>query len=306
MMERRTVAVVLNYQTARDTVQAVQTLVAPRSRVAATIVIDNASGDGSVATLRAVLGSTRLIESPQNNGFAAGCNEGIREAMRLGADRVLLLNSDARIEPAALGALERALDDNPHVGIVGPMVVERADPQVVQSLGMRYTLATGRMRHHGFGRRCAALRVPALREVDGVSGCAMLVRRAVFEQVGLFFEDYFFGFEDLDLCLRARAAGFATACVGSAVVAHEGSVSIGRASPQRIYYATRNHLLLAARTSPPGSSVARSLRTISIAAINLAFVLTRAPVPRRAGLSAFRRALADHHARRYGRGAEQS
>ncbi len=302
-MERRTVAVVLNYRTARETVQAVWTLRASHSPVAATIVIDNASGDGSVATLRAELGDARLIEAEENHGFAAGCNQGIREALRLGADRILLLNSDARIEPDALGALERALDENPHVGIVGPVVVERADPQVVQSLGMRYTLMTGRMRHHGFGRRRDALTVPALREVDGVSGCAMLIRRAVFERVGLFFEDYFFGFEDLDLCMRARAAGFATACVGSAVVPHEGSASIGRTSPLRIYYAARNHLLLAARISPPRTSVARWVRTASIVALNLAFVLTRAQVPRREGLSAFRRALADHRARRYGRGA---
>jgi GT2 family glycosyltransferase len=301
MMQRRTVAVVLNYRTVRETVQAVQSLAASRSPIAATIVVDNASGDGSVTTLRAELGKAHLIEAAQNDGFAEGCNQGIRQAMRLGADRVLLLNSDARIEPDALGALEQALDENPHVGIVGPMVVERADPRVVQSLGMRYTGTTGRMRHHAFGRRRDTLTVPALEEVDGVSGSAMLVRRAVFEHVGLFFEDYFFGFEDLDLCLRARAAGFATACVGSAVVAHEGNVSIGRASPQRIYYATRNHLLLAARTSPDGPSVARSIRAVSIAALNLAFVLARRSVPRREGLSAFWRALADHRAGRYGR-----
>jgi GT2 family glycosyltransferase len=303
-MEQRTVAVVLNFRTACETVQAVQTLAASRSPVAATIVVDNASGDGSVETLRAELGDVHLVQAERNDGFAAGCNRGIREAIRLGADRILLLNSDARLRPDALGALELALDQNPGVGIVGPMVVERSDPGVVQSLGMRYTRTTGRMRHHAFGRRHDALAVPALREVDGVSGCAMLVRRAVFEQVGLFFEDYFFGFEDLDLCLRARAAGFATACVSSAVVAHEGSVSMGRASPQRIYYATRNQLLFAARISTNGSSVTRSLRTVSIAALNLAFVLTRARVPRHEGLSAFRRALADHRARRYGRGKE--
>jgi len=301
MTERRTVAVVLNYRTARRTVQAVQTLAASRSPLSATIVVDNASADGSVATLRAEIGDAHLVEEPQNDGFAAGCNQGIREAVRLGADRVLLLNSDARIEPDALGALERALDENPHVGIVGPVVVEDADPQVVQSLGIRYSVTTGRMRHHGFGRRRDTLTLPTLREVDGVSGCAMLVRRAVFERVGLFFEDYFFGFEDLDLCLRARTAGFATACVGSAVVLHEGSASMGRSSPQRVYYTTRNHLLLAARISPARPPVARWMRTASIVAFNLAFALTTSQVRRREGLSAFRHALADHRARRYGR-----
>jgi GT2 family glycosyltransferase len=304
-MEPRTVAVVLNFQTACETVQAVQTLTGSRSTVAATIVVDNASGDGSVAMLRAQLGDAHLVEADRNDGFAAGCNRGIREALRLGADRILFLNSDARIRPEALGALERTLDENPRVGIVGPMVVERADPRMVQSLGIRYTFATGRMRHRGFGRPYDALTVPGLREVDGVSGCTMLVRRAVFDRIGLFFEDYFFGFEDLDLCLRARTVGFVTACVGSVAVPHEGSVSIGRASPLRIYYATRNHLLLAARLSPPGPSVARWIRTASIVALNLAFVLTTREVPRREGLRAFRRALADHGAGRYGRIAEE-
>jgi GT2 family glycosyltransferase len=305
MIQPRTVAIVLNFRTASETVQAVQTLTASPSPVAATIVVDNASGDGSVATLRAQLGDAQLVQADRNDGFAAGCNRGIREAMRLDADRILFVNSDARVRPDALGALERALDENPHVGIVGPMVVERADPRMVQSLGIRYTFATGRMRHHGFGRPYDALMVPALREVDGVSGCAMLVRRAVFDRVGLFFEDYFFGFEDLDLCLRARTAGFVTACVGSAIVPHEGNVSIGRASPLRVYYATRNHLLLAARVSPSGPPVARWLLTASIAALNLAFVLTTTQVPRREGLSAFWRGLADHRARRYGRRTEE-
>ena len=301
-MERRTVAVVLNYRTARETVQAVHTLSASRSPVASTIVVDNASGDESVATLRAELDGATLIEAERNDGFAAGCNQGIRQAMRLGADRILLLNSDARLDPDALGALERALDDHSHVGIVGPVVVERADPQIVQSLGMRYGVTTGRMRHHGFGRRYDAQAIPALREVDGVSGCAMLVRRAVFERIGLFFEDYFFGFEDLDLCLRARAAGLATACVGDAVVPHEGNASIGRASPQRIYYATRNHLLLAARNSPTELSLVRWLRAASIAGLNLAFVLTTRQIPAREGLFAFMRGVADYRAGRYGRG----
>ncbi len=301
-MERRTVAVVLNYRTARETVQAVHTLSASRSPVSSTIVVDNASGDGSVATLRAELDGTMLIEARCNKGFAAGCNQGIGEAMRLGADRILLLNSDARLDPDALGALERALDDHPHVGIVGPAVVERTDPRIVQSLGMRYGVRTGRMRHRDVGRPYDARAIPALREVDGVSGCAMLVRRTVFERVGLFSEDYFFGFEDLDLCLRARASGFVTACVGAAVVPHEGNASIGRSSPRRIYYATRNHLLLAARISPPGSSIARWLRAASIVSLNFAFVLTTRQIPSREGLFAFMRGVADYRAGRYGRG----
>jgi hypothetical protein len=222
--------------------------------------------------------------------------------MQRGADRILLLNSDARLEPHALGALERALDENAHIGVAGPVVVERANPRIVQSLGMRYDRTTGRMRHRGFRRPYDEQSIPALREVDGVSGCAMLIRRSVFERAGLFFEDYFFGFEDLELCLRAQAAGFMTACVGAAVVLHEGNLSIGRASPRRIYYATRNHLLLAARISPQGSAIARWLRAASIVGFNLAFVLTTSEIPARKGLMAFVRGVRDYRTGRYGRG----
>jgi len=74
------------------------------------------------------------------------------------------------------------------------------------------------------------------RLVDGVSGCAMLIRGSVFESIGLFDEDYFYSFEDLDFCLKARRAGFATVVAGAATAYHEGGHSIGANSPRRLYF----------------------------------------------------------------------
>jgi GT2 family glycosyltransferase len=156
------------------------------------------------------------------------------------------------------------------------------------------------MRHDGFGARVETLTPFERRDVDGVNGCAMLIAREVFERIGLFTEEYFFGFEDLDFCLRARQAGLRTACVGGAVVLHEGSASIGRASPRRLYFATRNHLLLARRSGPPRSPAGRWLQTTSILGLNLMSVLLTSDVPRLQGLSAFVRGARDHFAGRHG------
>ncbi len=111
------------------------------------------------------------------------------------------------------------------------------------------------------------------RAADAVAGCAMMVRRDVFETCGLFSEDYSFGFEDIDFCLRARQQGLATVCCGSAFVLHEGQRSIGRRSTSRAYFATRNHLLLASRYPEGGSSSSRRVRLARVLALNLAHAI---------------------------------
>jgi len=92
----------------------------------------------------------------------------------------------------------------------------------------------------------------------------MLIRREVLDAIGLLDEDFFYSFEEIDFCLRARRAGFSTVLDGGAVAYHEGGRSIGPA-PLRLYFAARNHLLLAGRHDGPGT-----LRTLSIVALNLA------------------------------------
>lgn len=289
-----TVAVVLNYRTPEDTILAVRSLQASRTPPAAIIVVDNASGDGSPERLRDSLSDVTLIVAAANDGFSAGCNLGIRTALAVGARRVLLLNSDVIVPPDTLGALEQALDGEPDLGIVAPVLVSRANPDEVQSVGIAYSRATGRMRHQGCGQRQAGLEPFDRKNVDGVSGCAMLIKREVLERAGLLAEEFFFGFEDLDLCLRARRAGFRTACIGTVSVLHEGSLSIGRQSRLRIYFATRNHLLLAARVSGTQPAALRWMRAGAIAGLNLAHVLFTSDVPLREGLRGFVWGLSDY------------
>ena len=157
-----------------------------------------------------------------------------------------------------------------NAGIAGPVVVARSAPDRIASIWMTYTPSTGRMLHRGAGAFVQSGRPSADCVVDGVSGCLMLVRREVFATVGLLDEDYFFSFEDLDFCLRARRAGFATVLASAATVYHEGGQSLAAASPRRLYYAARDHLLLGERADPSSGVLSSALRTSSILTLNLA------------------------------------
>jgi GT2 family glycosyltransferase len=221
--------------------------------------------------LKDLWSSIAYIHTGSNLGFSGGTNVGIREALARGADRVLLVNSDVIVPPDAVGHLEECLDAASDAGIAGPVVLARSEPNQIASLGMSYAPATGRMRHRGYRTPVAEqLQSPDRVTVDGVTGCLMLVKREVFDAIGLFDEEYFFTFEDLDFCLKARRAGFATVLAGRATVYHEGGQSLGATSPRRFYFAARNHLLLARRAGPAAGRLRSWSRTCSIVILNLA------------------------------------
>jgi GT2 family glycosyltransferase len=260
----RVAAVVLNYRTPDDTLLAVKSLLASRRPIDDVIVVDNDGTENAHERLRSVWSQITYLLSGRNLGFSGGMNLGIRQALARGADCVLLVNSDVTVPPDCVARLERCLDRE-RAGIAGPVVMSRAEPGCVASLGISYAPGTGRMRHRGFGAQLGdGSRVDG-GPVDAVSGCLMLIRREVFDAIGLLDEDFFYSFEEIDFCLRARRAGFSTALDGGAVAYHEGGRSIGPGTALRLYFAARNHLLLAGRHDGPGT-----LRTLSIVALNVA------------------------------------
>jgi GT2 family glycosyltransferase/glycosyltransferase involved in cell wall biosynthesis len=292
-------AIVLNYRTPEQTWLAVRSLQSSFVPPADIVLIDNDSGDGSVVTLRQSLENVHLIESKENRGFAGGCNVGIQAALENGAPFVLLMNSDAIVEPDAIERLADAMSRDRALGIVAPVLLSREEPDHVSSAGISFSERTGRMRHRAVGRRMSALGSARVSRVDAVSGCVMLIRREVFAAIGLLDEAYFFSFEDVDFCLRARDAGFDTACVHDARAYHEGGRSIGRRSARRIYFGTRNHLRLAGRVGNRGT---RPLRLALVAGFNAAFVLMSPESPLVGGSGAFLRGVWHHVVGRYGAG----
>ncbi|HEX5480488.1 MAG TPA: glycosyltransferase [Dehalococcoidia bacterium] len=291
-------AVVLNYRTPDQTWLAVRSLqtssIAPR-----VIVVDNGSADGSEPHLRDRLPGVEVLQTGSNGGFSAGCNTGIRSALAWGADAVLLVNSDVVLPPETIGQLTDALAGDPRIGLAAPVILSRAEPDVIASAGMIFSARTGRMRHRAAGQRLAALGDAGVHRVDAVSGCAVLVRRQVFERIGLLDDACFFSFEDVDFCLRARTNGFDTVCVAGAVAYHEGGRTMGKRSPRRVYYGVRNHLRVAGRSAPLGPAAA-ALRGAMIVMLNVAYVLRSPDVPLAGGLASVGRGAVDHLRGRYG------
>ena len=292
----RVAAIVLNFRTPDDTLLAVKSLLASRCPIDDVIVVDNDSTENARERLSSVQSQITYLLSGRNLGFSGGMNLGIRHALARGADRVLLVNSDMTVPPDCVERLERCLDTQ-RAGITGPVVLARSDPGCIASLGMAYTPGTGRMRHLGFGARLSHDARAETSAVDAVSGCLMLIRREVFEAIGLLDEDFFFSFEELDFCFRARRAGFSTVLDGTAVAYHECGRSIGPDAPQRLYFAARNHLLLASRNGGPGG-----LRTLSILALNVAHAVRTKGSSLTARLGAVARGVRDHLIGRLGGG----
>jgi GT2 family glycosyltransferase len=309
---QRLAAVVLNFRTPDETLLAVKSLLASRRPIDDLIVVDNSghvdgAGNDVRDALKGVWPRMSCIDTGSNLGFSGGMNAGIREALDRGAGRVLLVNSDVIVPPDAVERLEQSLDAAPHAGIAGPVVLSRSAPDTIASLGMSYRPSTGRMRHRGAGlagSRADRARMEAGGAVDGVSGCAMLVRREVFEAVGFLDEEYFFGFEDLDFCLEARRAGFATILADRATIYHEGGQSLGSVSPRRFYFAARNHLLLARRADPASGRLRRWPRACSIVMLNLAHAAVSRGGSLPARLGAVVKGTRDYAAGRFGSGQQ--
>jgi GT2 family glycosyltransferase/glycosyltransferase involved in cell wall biosynthesis len=278
-------AVVLNYNTPDDTLLAVHSLRASRRPIDHVYVVDNGPDEACANVLEPWRDSIRFIRSPGNVGFSAGCNIGIRAALDEGANLVLLVNSDAVVAPDTLERLEHSLAVEPGAGIAAPLIVARAEPGTVGSAGIRYSATSGRMRHEGFGGRTEDFCEGPARPTDVVSGCVMLIRREVFDAAGAFDERYFYSFEDIEFCLRARRAGFSSLLIPSALAYHEGHLSIGPASASRLYYAARNHLLLA-QSALPMKGIRAVARAVGIVLLNVAYALRVPNVPTVAALRA--------------------
>ncbi len=294
----RLAAVVLNYATPIETLFAVKSLLRSRRPVDEIIVVDNSAGGDCREALEGLEPVTCIV-SDHNLGFSGGMNLGIRAALSRGAGAVLLVNSDVIVPPDCVAGLERCLRV-PGVGIVGPVLRSRSDPRRIASLGMSYEPRTGRMRHIGTGEYRGLSSEPLDRSVDALSGCVMLVKSEVFNEIGLLDEDYFFSFEDLDFCLRARAAGYDSTLAGDTTAYHEGSRSIGADSPRRLYFAARNHLLIASRRSGSGNRIAQLGRSVSIVTLNIAHAVISNGGTLSSRLGAVARGTRDYVAGRYG------
>lgn len=232
---------VLNWNRPGDTLRCVASLRQldyPEYRI---LIVDNGSTDTSVEAFQALPGVDLLV-CDHNLGFGAGNNRGIEYALAHGADYVLLLNNDTEVPPGLVAELVGVARSEPSIGLVGPVIYYAERPEQVWFAGMRF--------RHGLYvvRRGLHLKPPlaAVEDVDFLSGCGMLVRREVWERVGLFDPRFFMYYEDLDFCIRAKEAGYRAVCATKARMWHSLSASTGGPdSPLKQYYQVQSTFLFA-------------------------------------------------------------
>lgn len=245
----RVIAVVLNFRRPAETIACVTSIRRddPRTGI---VVVDNGSHDAD-ALLASLPADVTLLRTATNLGYAGGNNLGIRRALAQEADAVLVLNNDVVLRPGCTEALSEALERHPSWGVVGPLSLLAHDPDRVDFLAADVDVEHIALRAHG--RDGPVIDVGFHdRDTDYVTGSAMLFRRSVLETVGLFDERFFLVWEDVDLCVRIRSAGWRCGATPSATVLHGRGVTFGGdESPLQRYFFARNSFLLARKHLKP-------------------------------------------------------
>jgi GT2 family glycosyltransferase len=261
------VIVVLNWNGLADTLECLESLARLDYPAYEVVVVDNDSTDGSAEAIREQFPEVTLIENRENLGFTGGNNVGLRYALARGTDYALLLNNDTKVAPDFLRHMVEASEADPTVGIAGPTIYYHERPDIIWSAGGVIDWRRGSTQMVGLNERDEGQLGQVPRTVDFVTGCALLVRRAVLEQAGLLDERFFAYYEETEWCVRATRAGFKIVHVPLAHIWHKISPAAQADSPLVHYYMTRNRLLFLKVTGAGGSAwlhtlLAEYLRTL--------------------------------------------
>ena len=218
-VSKRLCVVIVNYRTASLVLDCIETLREQLDHdLDHIVVVDNNSGGEDVPTIKAGLGERGLsslvtvVASPENGGFSAGNNIGVRAVM---ADGYLLANADTLFRDDAIGELLRVTEKYPRAGILSPRLEwPDGEPQIScfrfhSPFSELINVAATR----GITRLLGGYDVPLATVADAsmpewTSFACVLIRREVFERIGYLDEGYFMYYEDVDFCRRAREAGY--------------------------------------------------------------------------------------------------
>lgn len=238
--------IILNWNNPEDTLACLQSVTALAYPCFSVLVVDNGSTDDSVARIRMAFPHIEMLETGENLGYAEGNNVGFRWALEQEIDYVCLLNNDTMVAPDFIAHLVAELEANTSTGIAGPKMYCFDPPDMVFAAGSLVNWDTGTLNQRGMWQRedaIGSIYANHPEDVDFIIGCGVLIKRAVLEQIGLLDPRYYLNFEDVDLCVRTRQAGYRVRYTPRAVLRHKVSASLGQGSASNTYYMTRNALL---------------------------------------------------------------
>lgn len=237
--------VLVNWNGLKDTTEcldSIQRITYPNYEV---IVVDNASAGDEAGIIAGMFRDyVRILRNAKNYGFAKGCNIGIKDALTRDPQHVLLLNNDTVVAPDFLERLLEVVESHDKVGIASGKIYAYEKPQLVWFAGGG-PIDYMRGKTHVRQELVDSGQFDEVMEVEWLVGTFMLISRKVLDTVGWLDNRYFFGWEDVDLCIRASKQGFKVLYVPTSVIWHKG-FSPGkqkRLSGRPVFYSTRGRFL---------------------------------------------------------------
>jgi len=201
------------------------------------IVVDNGSTDGSVEFIQQNFKDVILVRFETNTGFSKAVNQGVISAT---GEFVVLMNNDTTADVNWISELVKAIKQHPEAGSAGCKMLAYDDHRILDGAGDGYRRGglPGRIGHREFDNG----QFDNPRYILGACGGAALYRRSLFDDIGLFDEDYFAYLEDVDMGLRAQSAGYKCIYVPSAIIYHLGCGTTGSGySPLVVKLSARNN-----------------------------------------------------------------
>ncbi len=250
-MNKLVYIIILNWNGFKDTIECVKScskLTYSHFRI---LVVENGSTDNSETVLREHFPNIEIIQTGSNLGFAGGNNVGIRHALTQGAEYVWLLNNDTTVDEDALPALVGTAESDLSIGMVGSKILLYDKQETIWFAGALHTPDRPyRPLHRGFLEKDRGQYDETV-ETCFITGCSLLVKRKLIEDIGVLAEELFLYFEDTDWCTRAKAGNWRLMYSPPSRVFHKVSISVGGAeSPLMFYYSARNLLYFVKRHFP--------------------------------------------------------
>jgi GT2 family glycosyltransferase len=211
------------------------------------IVVDNGSADDSIEIIEKRFPEVELVKLPKNTGFSGGVNTGISHALEQYADAVALLNNDAVADKDWLSQLVQTMKHSDELGIVTSKIV-RSDKKTLDSTGDFYS-AWGTAFPRGRDEPDTG-QFEEPEEVFSASGGASLYKSSMLRQIGLFDQDFFAYYEDVDISFRARLAGWNVFYQPKAVVYHKVGATSSKIHDFGTYHGLKNIFFLSYRNLP--------------------------------------------------------
>ncbi|GGL57256.1 glycosyltransferase family 2 protein [Sporolactobacillus putidus] len=218
-------------------------------------IVDNGSSDNSYHLLKTFITQTsldyavELLKSNENLGFAGGNNIAIKQALNQGFEYFWMLNNDTVVDPKALLYLVEEISKNKNIGIVGSKIYYYNSDTIWYAGGLVNKM-TGFTKHIG-NKQIDTGQFNNIKLVDYITGCSLLFRKELLDEIGFMMEDYFLYCEEVDWNIRASKFGWKLVYIPKSVVYHKVSKSSGGAlnlSPEVTYYYIRNPFVTIKRT----------------------------------------------------------